>query len=153
MSENIYTWEFNDKRDRWTLWYIIALSIVIWLSVWWFFTKQYWMSFIVLLIAWLAYFIENNSSDYVEVKITNLWIKIAWIFYDFKSIESFWIVYEWDKPILLRFNINKTWLKNIDIKIDNNIINDIKNILLNNIKEIPQIELTSIEKIIKKLKL
>jgi hypothetical protein len=153
MQENIYSWWFEDKRNRWALWYVIAMSIVIWLSIWWFFTKQYWMSFIVLLIAWLVYFVENNSSDYVEVKITNLWVNIAWMFYDFTSIGSFWIVYKWEDPILLRFNLNKKWLRNIDVKINNNIINDVKEVLLNYINEVPKIELTFSEKMIEHLKL
>jgi hypothetical protein len=153
MSENIYSWEFDDNKNRWTLWYIIALSFVIWISIWWFFTKQYWMSFIVLLIAWLVYFVENNSEDLVEVIITNLWVKIAWVFYDFTGIESFWIVYKWEDPILLRLNLNKKWLRNIDVKIDSTIVKDIKNVLLDYIKEIPKIELTFSEKMIKLLKL
>jgi hypothetical protein len=153
MSENIYSWEFDDNKNRWTLWYIIALSFVIWISIWWFFTKQYWMSFIVLLIAWLVYFVENNSEDLVEVIITNLWVKIAWVFYDFTGIESFWIVYKWEDPILLRLNLNKKWLRNIDVKIDSTIVKDIKDVLLDYIKEIPKIELTFSEKMIKLLKL
>lgn len=153
MSENIYSWEFDDNKNRWTLWYIIALSFVIWISIWWFFTKQYWMSFIVLLIAWLVYFVENNSEDLVKVIITNLWVKIAWVFYDFTGIESFWIVYKWEDPILLRLNLNKKWLRNIDVKIDSTIVKDIKNVLLDYIKEIPKIELTFSEKMIKLLKL
>lgn len=153
MAENIYSWEFDDNKNRWSLWYIIALSFVIWISIWWFFTKQYWMSFIVLLIAWLVYFVENNSEDLVEVKITNLWVKIAWVFYDFTGIESFWIVYKWAEPVLLRLNLNKKWLKNIDVKIDSSIVKEIKDVLSDYIEETPKIELTFSEKMIKLLKL
>ena len=75
-TDTIYTCTFSDKRERGTLWYIIALSIVIGLSIWWFMTKQYWMSFIVLLIAWLVYFIENNSDEEVKVLVTAMGIKV-----------------------------------------------------------------------------
>jgi len=153
MSETLYSWEFDDKKNRWSLWYIIALSFVIWISIWWFFTAQYWMSFIVLLIAWLVYFVENNSEDIVKVIITDLWISIAWSFYDYESIRSWWLVYVWSEPIILRLNLNKKWLRNIDVKIESWIISDIKNILLNYIEEIPKIELTFAEKMIKLLKL
>ena len=152
MSENLYSWEFDDKKNRWTLWYIIALSIVIWLSIWWFLTHQYWMSFIVLLIAWLTYFVENNSSDIIKVKISDLWINIEWAFFDFKSIESFWIVYRWETPILIRLNLNKKWLRDIDIKIDNESIYA-KEVLSRYVNEVEKIELTFIEKMIKILKL
>lgn len=150
---NIYSWEFNDDRNRWSLWYVIALSVVIWLSIWGVFSRQYWMSFIVLLIAWLAYFIENNSEDLIKVKISSLWVKISWTFYDFTWIWSFWIVYKWDEPVSLRFNLKKKWLKNIDVKIDASNISKIKEILSNYIEETPKIELTFTEKVIKLLKL
>ena len=152
-SENIYTWRFNDEKNRWSLWYIIALSVVIWLSIWWFLTRQYWMSFIVLLIAWLGYFIENNSEDEVEVKIKELWIKIWWRFYDYSSIDSFWVVYKWEKAILLRLNLNKKGLRHIDLKINNSLVSDIKWILENYIEQSSKINLTISEKIIQLLKL
>lgn len=153
MSEKIYTWEFDDKRNRWSLWYIIALSFVIWISIWWFFTKQYWLSFITLLISWLIYFVDNNSEDTIIVTITELWIKISWAFYDFTSVESFWVVYKWEEAILLRLNLKRKWLKNIDVKVNNDNISDIQNILLNYIEETPRIELTFSEKMIHLLKL
>ena len=153
MQENIYSWEFDDKRNRWTLWYTIALSIVIWLSVWWFLTKQYWMSFIVLLIAWLVYFVENNSEDIIKVQISELGIKIDKTFYDFTSIQSFWIVYKWEEASLLRLNLNKRWLRNIDLKITGKIAKDLKDILIDYIKEVAKIELSMSEKIINLLKL
>lgn len=153
MSENIYSWEFEDNKNRWPLWYIIALSIVIWLSIWWFLTKQYAMSFIVLLIAWLVYFVENNSEDIIKVEILEAWIKISWTFYEFSNIESFLIVYKEDEAKLLRLNLNKKWLKIINLIIDNSVVNDIKSVLLNNIKEEPKMELTFSEKLIEILKL
>lgn len=153
MSEYIYEWEFDDTKDRWTLWYVIALSVVIWLSIWWFFTKQYWMSFIVLLIAWLAYFVENNSEDIIKVQINNLWIKISETFYNYSHISSYAIIYRWEEAELLRLFLNKKWIKSIDVKINNNIVDNIRNAINNNLNEEAKIELTFLEKIIQILKL
>lgn len=153
MSEYIYSWEFDDRKNRWSLWYIIAVSFVLWLSIWWFLTKQYWLSFIILLIWGLVYFVENNSEDIVEVKISNLWVKIASVFYNFSSINSFWIVYKWEQAVLLRFNLNKKWIKSIDVKLDNTILEQVKGILPNYLTETPKIELTFSEKLIQLLKL
>ncbi len=153
MSEKLYSWEFDDKTNRWSLWYVIALSFVIWISIWWFFTAQYWMSFIVLLIAWLVYYVDNNSEDVIKVEITDLWINIAWTFYDYESMQSWWLVYIWPEPVMLRLNFNKKWLRNIDVKINKTETIDIKNILINYIEEIPKIEFTFSEKMIKLLKL
>lgn len=153
MSENLYSWEFEDKKERWTLWYVIALSVAIWICIWWFFTKQYGMSFIVLLVSWLFYFVENNSEDMVKVLISQLWITIAGTFYDFWSIVSYWIVYNKQDPILLRLNLKKRWIKNIDVKINSLNIIEIKNILSEFLEETQKIELSLPEKIINLLKL
>ena len=153
MSNNNYSWEFDDKKNRWKLWYIIALSIVIWLSIWWFFTKQYWMSFIILLISGLVYFVDNNSENNIKVEINDIWIKISQTFYNFGQINSFWIVYKWEEAILLRLFLNKKWLQTLDIKIDNNMLDDIKNILWEHIEQTNKLELSLSEKFINLLKL
>lgn len=154
MSNNIiYNWKFEDKKNRWTMWYIIALSIVIWLSIWWFLTKQYWMSFIVLLIAWLTYFVENNSEDEIEVIISDLGLKIWSNFYDFSKIDSYSFIYNWENAVFLRLNMNKKWLKTIDLIINNWIASELKWILVNYIEENPKWEMKFGEKIISLLKL
>ncbi len=153
MSKEIYSWEFNDKKNRWQLWYIIAISILIWTTIWWFFTKQYWLSFIILLIGWLYYFNENNSLDIIKVELLDIWIKINWVFYDYSSIDSYSIIYNKEKPILLRVNLNKKGLRYIDIKINRTNINQIKNILSTYVNEWEKLELTISEKMINLLKL
>lgn len=154
MSNNIiYTWEFEDKKNRWTMWYTITLSIVIWLVIWWFLTKQYWMSFIILLITWLSYFIDNNSPDIIKVEITELGIKIWNLFYDYSKINSFAFIYSWENAIFLRLHLNKKWLRYVDLNIDNNIVVDLKWNLNNYIEENSKWELNFSEKIIKFLKL
>jgi len=152
-TDTIYTWKFSDKRERWTTWYIIALSIVIGLSIWWFMTKQYGMSFIVLLIAGLVYFIENNSDEEINVIITLLGVKVWSSFYDYSKIDSYSFIYSGENAIFLRLNLNKKWLKHIDLVIDNSTANELKDVLWNFLEEKPKSELTLSEKIISKLKL
>lgn len=149
----IYSWNFEDKKNRWASWYTIALAIVIWLAIWWFLTKQYWMSFIVLLVAWVFYFLENNSEDEVFVALTDLWIQIGQSFYDYSKIENYTYIYDWSNPIYLRLSLNRTGIKNIDLKIDEKIILDLKNILPNYLEENPKWELSFVEKVIERLKL
>ncbi len=153
MEESIYSWTFSSKKYRWNSWYIIAFSIVIWLVIWWFLTQQYWMSFIVLLISWLMFFVENNSDDDIEVKINELWIKTWEWFYDFSRINSYSFIYSWENAIFLRLNLNKRWLKYIDLIVDNKITGELNNILPNFLEENPKWELTLWEKIISLLKL
>lgn len=153
MSEKIYSWKFNDTKNRWKMWYIIAISIVIWATIWWFLTKQYWLSFIILLIAGLYYFVENNSVDNVEVTITNEWIKIDWVYYDYSSIDSYWFIYKSEEPIWLRLFLNKKWIRFMDLKIKRQNMSDIRLNLNNYLEEGEKIELTISEKMINILKL
>lgn len=152
-NEVLYTWSFPSKKDRSNKWYIIALSIVIWLVVWWFFTKQYWMSFVILMIAGLYYFIENNSDDEVFVEITSLWIKIWNSFYDFSSIESYFFIYNGENAEIIRLNLNKKWIRILDLIVNNNITIDLKNILPDYLKEWEKQDITLQEKFIRLLKL
>lgn len=153
MSNIIYEWNFSDTKNRWSLWYIIAISVILWLAIWWIFTKQYWLSLIVFLITWVTFFIENNSYEFVNVEITDLWIKIWDYFYDFSSINEFSYIYYWNDVTLLRLKLNKKGIKQIDLKIDNSICLNLKNILPNYLNEGKWWKLTTSEKLINLLKL
>jgi len=135
------------------MWYIIAISLIIWLIIWWFLVKQYWLSFVLILISGLFYFIENNSSDTVSVNINELWINADNNFYDFAWISSFSILYEEQNAILVRFFLTKKWMKILDLEIDNKIAIDLKSILPNFIKENEKASMSNTDKIIRLLKL
>jgi hypothetical protein len=49
--ETYLNWKFNSKKEKSQLWYIIAFSMVIGLSIWGFATNQYAMSFVIILLA------------------------------------------------------------------------------------------------------
>ena len=149
----LYSWKFTDIKERGQLWYIIVFSIIIWLVIWWFITKQYWMSFVIILLTGIIFYTENNSSDEINIKITELWIKIEMNFYDFSKIDSFTLIYEWENAVLLRLQLNKKWIKIIDLKIDNTVALKLKEILPNFIKENKKEDLSLIEKIIRILKI
>ena len=149
----LYSWTFPDEKNRWQLWYIIALSIIIGLVIWWFITKQYWMSFIILLLSGIIFYIENNSEDNIVVEINDLWIKVSEYFYDYSKINSYTFIYEWENAIILRLHLKKKWIKLIDLKIDNTVVLELKQILPNFIKENEKEDFSFTDKIIRMLKL
>lgn len=106
-----------------------------------------------MLLAGVAFFIENNSSDSVEIIISELWIQIGTKFYDFSKITSFSYLYDGSEVRVLRLKINKKTLPILDLDIDNSIAIPIKNILVNYIKEDEKWEFTMSDKIIHFLKL
>lgn len=153
MSQILYSWKFSDSKNRGNLWYTIAFSLVLGLAIWWFLTKQYGMSFIILLIAGLVYFIENNSQEEIAVVIKDQWIKIDQSFYDYGKIQSYNFVFQWENPIFLRLFLKKQALRTLDLRIDENIIHTLKDILPQLIEESEKQEITLSEKLIKTLKL
>ena len=154
MNENtIYTWSFSEEKNRWALWYIIAISIVIWFAFWWIITQIYWLSIAIVLAAGILFYIENNSSKIVEVEITTLWISFWWVFYDFWKIDNFSFIYYKKNAIYLKIVLNKKWLKNINLRVDNKICEDLKQILPNFIKEEKDWDLAFADRLINFLKL
>lgn len=153
MSNILYSWKFEDKKNRSHLWYIIALSIVIWLVIWGFLTKQYGMSFIILLISWLTFFTENNSEDEIEVQLAEQWLYIWSTFYDYSSIKMFTVGYQNDSAELLRLHVKKTGIAILDLKISSKILPEIQNILTQHIEDWWKAEISSTDKLIKFLNL
>ena len=154
MSNLLYSWSFDSKKNRSSLWYVIVLSIAIGLIIWGFLSKQFWMSFVIIILIWLIFYIENNSDDIVNINIVETWIKVENNFYAFSNLSSYTIIYENDMAILLRLNISgKFWIRNIDIWINNTIVADIQNLLSKFVEENNEEQLTFMEKITRLLKL
>lgn len=149
----LYSWTFLDNKDRGKLWYTIAFSIVVWLVIWWFFTTQYGMSFIVLLLSGLMFYIDNNSKDEMHVEVAELWIKIWDAFYDYSKIKSYTFIYEWETAVLIRLILSQKWIKILDVNIDNIVAWELKHILPQFIEENEQEDLSFTDKLIRILKL
>jgi len=52
------------------------------------------MSFIVILIAGISYFLEVNIEDEILVQVQQLGIKIGDSFYDYSKIKTFSFIYD-----------------------------------------------------------
>ncbi len=148
-----YSWKFEDKKNRWQMWYIIVFSIVIGLVLWGFFTKQYWMSFVILLISWIGIYIENNSEDEIIVEVGELWIRVSESFYDYSKISGYTFIYEWEHAVMLRLQLIKKGIKAIDLFVDNTITQELKNILPQFIQENENEDLSLTDRLIRILKL
>lgn len=153
MPETLYSWTFSTQKTRGALWFAVAFSIVTALVIWGFLSKFYMMSFVILLLCWIYFFVENNSDEDVVIMITELGIKVWWAFYDYSKIWTFSLIYSWDDAVLIRLKLLKRWLHILDLKIDNSVVNELKTILPNYIQEDPTEEITLTDKMIKLLKL
>jgi len=151
--EKVYSWTFSTKKERWQLWYIIAASIIIWFVLWGILSWLYIMSFVIILVTGLYIYTENNSEENVEVIITSLWMKIDNNFYDYAKIRTFAIIYNGDNAEFLRLNLNIQGIKMLELKIDNEIALELKEIMPNYAEEDEKSEYTYTDKLIKFLKL
>jgi len=111
------------------------------------------MSFIVLFLSGLIYFVENNTDEEVHIEIKPLGIKIWNTFYDFSKINGYSYIYSWENALFIRVFTNNQWLKYIDLSLDNQIVSQLQEILPNYLEEIPKSERSITEKIITLLKL
>lgn len=151
--KQIYSWSFNDTNDKSSIWYITAFSIVIWLVVWWVFTKQYWLVLISLLLPGVYFLVENNSPDVIWVVFTDFWVQVATNFYEYKSIETFSFIYEKGIPVSIRLQLKSRFISFIDLKVDENIATDLRQFLPNYITEDENFKLSFADKIISFFKL
>lgn len=146
-QKSLYSWKYDDITQRTPTWYIGALAFSIGLIIWGFFTRQYGMSLVIMLIIWFFYFIENNSDDEVSIDINSLGIRIQNTFYDYSRLSSFTLVYDGNNAIFLRIYTKKKWLNALNLRIDTQIAGDIRPILSNFIQENPKGEMGFLEKI------
>lgn len=152
-QNSLFSWEFDDTRQRGSLWYMVALSIAIGIIIWGFITRQYGLSIVAMLLTWFFYFLDNNSEEHVRVEVTDLWIKIQNSFYDYSRINSYSLVYSWDQAVYLRLILKKRGVWFVNLRIDNSIASEIRSLLQNYIEENPKQEVSLIEKITHLLKL
>lgn len=151
--ETYLNWKFNSKKEKSQLWYIIAFSMVIGLSIWGFATNQYAMSFVIILLAWIYMYTENNTEDEIEVFITDLWVKVGEAFYEYKKIQNFNLIYDWDTASILRLKLKTKGVWVLDLDINNELASGISEVLPNFVEESENIEVTFVEKLIKFLNL
>ncbi len=98
-------------------------------------------------------FVENNSEDVIEAKISDMWIYVGESFYDFESIAKYSTAYQWDNALFIRIYLKRKWVAVLDIKLDNQILWDIQNILDQYIENSGKTELSQTDKIIRLLNL
>lgn len=127
--------------------------MVIGLSIWGFATNQYAMSFVIILLAWIYMYTENNTEDEIEVFITDLWVKVGEAFYEYKKIQNFNLIYDWDTASILRLKLKTKGVWVLDLDINNELASGISEVLPNFVEESENIEVTFVEKLIKFLNL
>lgn len=115
------TWEIDTKQDKGATWYVTAGIFSLALIVWGIWVGLYVMSIVIFILAGVYILIDNNAPERVTITVNENGIMIASSFYDYPKIESFSIVYDDGKPVLLRLKTTVRGLKNIDVELNNQV--------------------------------
>lgn len=150
----MFNWQFSNKKERSSSWYIWAIVVALALVIWGYLTTQYILSIVVILLVWVFFLIENNSPEIVSVTIDENGVLISESFYDFPKIETFAVIYNSNVPLYLRIRFKSRWLKIVDIPLEWKInAADLRAFLLQYIEEDSKTEMSTTDKLVNFLKL
>ena len=150
----MFNWFYSSNKNKTKTWYIVAITIVLSLALWWLVQWIYAMTIVVLLLAWVYFLVENNSSDTIWILINDEWIFIWNQLYAYSQLESFSVIYSWSNPIILRLKLKWNNSNSVDIYLVEWInIGDLRTFLSRYINEDSEIELSFLEIILHLLKL
>ena len=150
----MFSWIYNVKKNKWKLWYLIAIAIILAFALWGLIMGLYAMTIVVLLLAWVYFLVENNSNNDVTVIIDEAWVTISNTFYSYSQLDYFAIIHSWNRPLLLR--IKHKWNNSsfTDVYLIEWLnISEIRIFLSDYIQEKSNVEMTFVEMILYMLKI
>ncbi len=101
------------RHERGKVWKMVMLAIIIGFVVWGIMSQALTFSIAVIVFAVVYYFVGMNSPKDVEVKISQVGIKVGDRRYSYSIVKAFWINYE------------PPYTKTLNIRIKNNINCDV----------------------------
>lgn len=150
---NLIEWSYEDSKNRGPIWYTIALSILLGLIIWGILSGQYGLSFAVMLVGGMYYYFDNDEDELTRVAINERGIGVQNRFYDFGKIAGFFLIYSGDQAVYLRLILKKNTIKQLDIRVDNSIAQELRETLASYIPESEQQDISMVDRLIMLLKL
>lgn len=98
----MFTWQVVSKEHRSSQWYMIGGAIILALVFWGIFMGMYALSVVVLLLAGVAVFANNNTPDTTEIVIDENGIQIGQAFYEWTQVGAYALQHDNGRAILLR---------------------------------------------------
>ncbi len=139
IEEEIFaSWEVPEynSHERGFRWYVIAISIALALLVFSIFTGNFLLPVIIIIVAFIFIMQHGQDPEKVIISLGDEGITIGQKFYDYDEFRHFAIVY---KPKLdnknLYFEFNNVLKTRVSIPLENINPVDIRNYLLNFLKE------------------
>ncbi|MBU2542650.1 hypothetical protein KJ785_03760 [Patescibacteria group bacterium] len=96
VGDTIHEWTIQeyDQHERGILWYIIIISLGLFLVTYSVFTSNFLFSFIIILFFIIIFLQSNQKPIQIPFKITDLGIIVGKRFYNYSEFDNFYIIYK-----------------------------------------------------------
>ena len=123
------------KHERSRLWFIVMGGAALAMLIHAIATVNFLFAIIIMIVSSIVYLHERRHPDMLEFLIVEQGIVLGETFYPYKSLTSFWIIYEPPVSTLLYFGVNNTFRKEIPIDLHDQNPITIRKILLQYLTE------------------
>lgn len=106
------------RHQRGPVWKVVMGLIVLGLVVWGLFTDAWTFSLAIAVFSVVYYLAELEHPKVVEVKISDIGIKVGGRKYSYSHIKSFWIIYEPPYVRTLNIRVSGKSVSDITIQLD-----------------------------------
>lgn len=149
-----FSWTFPARQEKSSGWYATAGTCLTAFVVWGFLWGYPLMSVVALIFAGVYLFMDNNARGEVAVIIDERGVQMAGNLHEYAAITAFSIIYESNRPAVLRLRLSKQSLSQLDIPLVENVdVLGLRAFLVTQTQEAGPTEFNSMENILRRLKL
>lgn len=149
-----FSWAFESGFQRGKRWYAIAATLAITVTIVSFLLSAYLLGIVIIIFTGVYLLYDVNSHPVVHVHVDNDGVRLENDLFPYGQIQSFGIIRINNQPLILRLHTMSRSLGTIDIFLDPTLdMESLRNLLLNNIPEDPNADLSLIDHILLGLRL
>lgn len=137
VSQAIFSWQHREyvkyqKNWRWHVLFLLALALLVWWSI----SDTNYLFAVFLVLFYLVILIyENREPEIIDFVITPDGIKSGQIFYQYKELANFFIVYQDQGIKNLYFDFKNPLKGRLTVPVDGQDVLAVRNFLLQYLEE------------------
>ncbi len=150
-----YAWEFPARKEKGAAWYAAGGAALAAFVGWGFLMGYAPMSAVALLLAGIYLYMDNNSRGNLRAAVGEEGVEVAGSLYDYGSIGSYSVIYERNRPAVLRLRLAKASIVGqVDAELPEGLdVPGMRAFLAARAAEDPRSEFTATETVLRLLKL
>lgn len=137
-DDSIISWVAYEypKHERGTLWKVLSISFVVVAIALGIFFNAVTFSLAIASFALVYYLLHKENPKKIEIKISNIGIKIGNIKYPYSEIKEFWIIYEPPFVRTLNLRVRSGLINEVKVELGGQDPAQLREILMAKIKEL-----------------